>query len=171
MKEPNQNFQIGLSRAGDNMHLIVRDVTSTKVVMEADFSASDFLDLMSARETGAGVPVWFLPDPARRAIGRYPGVVSRTLSREESTQDEEALAAWVDGMHRFVVGSEIADAPRKRGGGTGATQVSFRSYFDTKEEADAWAVLAQQRLDKVAPPAKMIHTEMWPEQAAMGDSK
>jgi hypothetical protein len=156
MNAPNQNFQMTLTRAGDGMHLLVRDVTSTKVVMEADLSPEAFLDFMSARETGKGVPVWFLPEPARLNIGRYPATVSRVLSREEhSNVSQEFIDNWIEQMRRWLLLAEIAEKPRIRGGGRGELLVVFRSYFDTEEQASAWRESTQKLLDTASSPAEL----------------
>jgi hypothetical protein len=155
MYDPNQNFQITLARVGDEMHLQIRDVASMKMVLEANLSPEAFMNFISGRETGDGIPAWFLPEAARLMVGRYPATVTRVLAHDEQTKDDALFDRWIDGLRRFILMAEEAGEPRKRGGGGGEISVSFRSYFPTKEQAEVWREQAQRVLDASPTPRMM----------------
>lgn len=156
-REVNQSFQFELSRSdnesGATFSLVVIDTTSGGAVLESEFNAEQFANLMSSRLTSEGIPTWFAEPQYRDRIGKNLGIISRIFSYAE-TRDENAIADWVDQVHRFMIPCEFADKPRRRGG-SGGYIVNFRQHFPTAAEATAWEAKQGQLLADLPSPAQL----------------
>lgn len=150
--QPNQRFNFELGRSGQNFRLTVTDRASYKVVMEAIFTPEHFADLMSARITSGGVPVWFLPEEYRAGIGKYLASVSRRLTPQEAI-DKDTVPAWANDITRFAIPAEYVEVRPK--GGLGGFDVVLNIHFDTEEQADRWAEDAREHLKHVPTPREL----------------
>lgn len=154
----NQSFQFELTRRSDDgsgatFSLTVIDIASGDAVLESEFNAEQFADLLSSRITSEGIPTWFVESQYRNRIGKYLGTISRIFSYEEA-RDENALTDWVDQVQRFVIPCESADQPRRRGG-SGGYIVGFSQYFPTAAEATDWQTKQGQLLADLPSPAQL----------------
>jgi hypothetical protein len=156
-RDPNQKFQFELTRSdntkGATFSLVVIDNSSGAAVLESEFNAEQFANLISSRLTSEEIPTWFSPSPYRDRIGKHLGVISRIVSHP-AARSEDVVKEWADQVRRFAIPCDEVDGPGRRGGG-GGYRVMFRRYFDTAAEAAEWETKQGQLLADLPSPADL----------------
>lgn len=156
-RNPNQSFQFEMTRSdnenGATFSLAVIDKSSNAAVLEAEFNAEQFANLISNRITSEGIPTWFSSSPHRDRIGMHLGTVSRIISLTEAA-DEDAVVKWADQVRRFAIPCDELSGPHRRGG-SGGYQVTFHKYFVTAAEAHDWKTAQGQMLADISSPAEL----------------
>lgn len=134
--------------------LTVEDAKSGLTFAEITLTPSDLADLLSNRLAGdleAGLDTWLLPEPQRANLNRFPARVARRVHRQEF-DDLDHAARWADQVKTYLMAdSRTGPRPDNALG----VRFGFSAYFDTEDEANAWAGKAQELLDRAATPKEL----------------